>query len=80
MSRSPKSVPDLIDAFGGPTKFAEAIGLDGASTASEMRRTGRISSKRWVRVVAEAKALGIPGVTYEFLAHIHADESARQAS
>lgn len=80
MARTPRTVPELIDAFGGATKFAEAIGLKGPSTASEMKRSGRISSDYWVRVVSEAKAHDISGVTYEMLARLHATDQQARAS
>lgn len=73
MAKAPKTVPELIEAFGGPTKFAEAIGLNGPSTASEMKRTGRISAEYWARIILEGNAREIP-VTSDSLVSMHSKE------
>lgn len=71
----PKSVPELIDAFGGATRFAEVIGKI-PSTASEMKRTGAIRVPYWPAIVAAAAERGIKGVTLESIALMHIDEKA----
>jgi len=71
-----QSVPDLIDAFGGPTAFASIIGLKRASTASEMKRNRSIAVEHWPRVIAAAEKLGLEGVTAEGLMRLHAQEAA----
>jgi len=63
-------VPDLIDAFGGPTAFAAVIGKK-PSTASEMKRNGSVPPKYWRTIVQAAAERGIDGVTYETLAMMH---------
>lgn len=71
-----QSVPDLIDAFGGPTAFASVIGLKRASTASEMKRNRSIAVEHWPRVIAAAHEIGLGGVTAEMLLRLHAREAA----
>jgi hypothetical protein len=66
-----QSIPQIIDAFGGASAFARVIGR-GASTASEMKRTGSINARYWEEVVEAARARGIAGVTLECLARLHA--------
>jgi hypothetical protein len=66
-----QSIAEIIDAFGGASAFARVIGR-GASTASEMKRTGAISGRYWEEVVEAARARGIAGVTLECLARLHA--------
>lgn len=62
---------DVIDAFGGGPKFAQAIGLP-ASHGRTMKSRDSIPSSRWLRVVAAAQENGIPGVSLELLARIEA--------
>lgn len=66
----PKTIPELIDRFGGSTAFARAINLKNPSTASEMKRSGRIRADYWP-AIAEAAANRpepIDGVTIESIA------------
>ncbi len=79
MLDSPTTVPDLIEAFGGPTDFARVIGK-GPSTASEQKRSGSIPVEYWDLVIAGASAAGIPGVTYEALARMHIPAERRVSS
>ncbi len=74
------TVPDLIDALGGPTAFAKVIGLgpDRASTASEMKRSGRISVEYWPAVMAAAKESGLRGVNEAMLVRIHCAKPRRR--
>lgn len=71
----PRTVPALIDAFGGPTEFAKVIEKN-PSTASEMKRTGSIRVPYWPAIVAAAAEREIPGVTLESLALMHVEERA----
>lgn len=73
MSNAPKTVPELIDAFGGPAAFARAINLNIPSTASEMKRTMSIRVRYWPRIVEAAASLDEPiaGVTLESIAQMH---------
>lgn len=76
----PTTVPDLIDAFGGATRFAEVLSLKNASTASEMKRNSSIRVHYWPAIVAAAPAHKIPGVTLESIAQMHIAETAQAAS
>jgi hypothetical protein len=71
----PQTVPELIDAFGGPTAFSVVIGKN-PSTASEMKRSGSIKPGYWPKIVEAAASRGIRGVTYEHLTMMHVDEEA----
>lgn len=79
MIDSPTSVPDLIDAFGGPAAFARVI-RKGPSTASEQKRSGRIDVVYWDLIIAAASAAGIPGVSWETLGRMHVPVDRRAAS
>lgn len=72
------TVADLIDAFGGPARFARALDLKGPSTASEMKRAGSIAVKHWPKVLAAAGDAGIRGLDYRHLVDMHA-KSGEQA-
>jgi hypothetical protein len=69
------TVPELIDAFGGVTRFSKVIEKR-VSTASEMKRNRSISVDYWPRIIEAAAERGIEGVTAEFLMHLHAREAA----
>lgn len=67
MSKSIRSFSDVIAAFGGPTKFAEAIGIPDFH-AQSMKNRDSIPDTYWADTVAAAKRAAIPGVTLEKLA------------
>jgi len=71
----PKTISELIDAFGGPTEFAKIIDKI-PSTASEMKRTGSIRVPYWPKIIAAAAERRIRGVTPETLMQMHLDEVA----
>jgi hypothetical protein len=71
---TPTTVSELIDAYGGPTAFSKALGLKNPSTASEMKRSGSIRPRYFVKIVETAPDHGIKGVDYEKLAMMHAVE------
>ena len=73
-----KTVSSIFDALGGPAAFARDLGLKG-STASEMKRRGRISIELWPALVAIAADRNIDWLTYESLALMHAHKSAEVA-
>lgn len=77
---APATVPELIEAYGGATSFAAAIGLKNPSTASEMKRSASIRVHYWPAIVATAPAHNIPGVTLESIAQMHIVENASAAS
>lgn len=72
----PKSIPELIDAFGGASEFGRIIDKI-PSTASEMKRSGSIRVRYWPKIIAAASERGIEGVSYESLVQMHIlDEEA----
>lgn len=75
LADSLNTVAELIDAFGGPTAFSKVIGK-GPSTASEMKRVGRIGVQYWGSVVESAAGAGIQGLEYRHLVRMHAPEAA----
>lgn len=70
-----QTVPELIDAFGGPTAFAAIIAKQ-PSTASEMKRNRSIPVGYWPSVIAAASERGLPGVDAELLMKLHAGRAA----
>jgi hypothetical protein len=52
------TVPSLIEAFGGLTAFARAIGVK-TQAASEMKRRGRIHSRHWGKILVEGARLDL---------------------
>jgi hypothetical protein len=57
----------IIDAFGGPTKYAEAIGVPGFH-AQSMKNRDSIPPAYWDDTVSAAAARQVEGVTLERLA------------
>lgn len=75
-----QNLNDVIDAFGGYAKLAEAIGCP-AGTASAWKTRGSIPVRYWSQIVARAAALGIEGVSFEALAKIASQSaSAREVA
>lgn len=70
MSNRPTTIPELIDAFGGPTKFAQVIDKE-PSTASEMKRSSSIRVIYWPRIVEAAIHHGVEGVSFDTLTQMH---------
>lgn len=60
---------DIIDAFGGPARFSEAIGIE-AFHGQTMKTRGSIPPAYWNRVVMAARQKRISGITLESLAKI----------
>jgi hypothetical protein len=71
----PRTISELIDAFGGPTDFAKVIEKI-PSTASEMKRTGSIRPRYWPKIIAAAAEKGIEGVNSDSLMMMHQEEAA----
>lgn len=69
------TISDIIDAFGGNTRFAELIGKK-PSTASEMKRRGSIPVEYWPTLIRAAEGAGIQGITSERLMLMHANAAA----
>lgn len=57
---------DIFDAFGGPTKLAEVIGVK-PFHAQTMKTRGSIPLAYWPALIKAAEERGIQGVTYESL-------------
>lgn len=73
MATDLKTVPEIFDALGGSAAVSRMIRVKG-TTASEMKRRGKIPSEHWVDLVSGAHDQG-PGfgwLTYEYLAKVHA--------
>jgi hypothetical protein len=68
--QKPRTIPELIEAFGGPTGFAKVIDKN-PSTASEMKRSESVRVSYWPRIVDAARERGIPGVSLETIAKMH---------
>lgn len=66
-----RTASDLIDAFGGATAFSKVI-EKGVSTASEMKRAGRIDTDYWDKIIAAAPESGINGLDYAALVRMQA--------
>lgn len=64
-----QSFDDVIEAFGGPAKFAKAIGIK-PFHGQTMKTRGSIPPSYWSDTVAAAELQAIEGVTLERLAEI----------
>ena len=74
-----QTISDLIDKFGGSTKFAAVIGKN-PSTASEMKRRGSIPVEYWATVLSAASERGFKDITSERLIELHATPRRAQSS
>ena len=72
----PRSIPQIIDAFGGATAFGRVIDVK-PSTASEMKRRRNIPVQYWPKISGAQPVEGAE-VTYDELvaAHCLKDEAA----
>lgn len=59
----------VIEAFGGPTKYADAIGIPGFH-AQSMKTRDSIPPAYWVDTVSAARQRNVEGVTLEKLAEL----------
>lgn len=64
---TPKTIPELIGKWGKLTEFAADVGC-GYEAARKMRDRESIAPEHWPNVIRASKALGIAGITYEWLA------------
>ena len=72
MSANPlKNIADIFDTMGGTTSMARILGV-GVSTASEIKRRGRIPAEYWRDIIRAAAMRGHPDITAELLADLHA--------
>lgn len=67
------TVSEIIEHFGGPTKFAAVIGKN-PSTASEMKRSGSIPVRYWPAIIQSEKGRAI-GLTSDALVAAHVGTS-----
>jgi hypothetical protein len=61
------SFADVIEAFGGPTRFAAVVGIEPAH-AQVMKHRDSIPAPYWPQVVMAAKRRRIRGVSLQSLA------------
>lgn len=71
-----KTWSDLITAWGGPTKFADDIGVS-FDAAAKMRQRNSVHVDYWPLIIARAPMAGINGVTWEFLATLRKGHAAQ---
>lgn len=69
------SFSDVIDAFGGPTGFADAIGVPD-SHARTMKARDSIPPAHWQRTAAAAIVKNVPGVSLDLLARLAASRQS----
>jgi hypothetical protein len=74
-----ENIADVFDAMQGVTSMAKILSV-GVSTASEMKRRGRIPAEYWRDLVRAARKFGHPEITADLLADLHARKPAAQAS
>ena len=65
-----RTVSEIVDAFGGTTEFAQAIGTT-QQNVTNMKARNSIPSRFWKSVALCAEARGIAGVTLAALADLH---------
>lgn len=70
---------DVIEYFGGPSKFAAAVAIDDGH-ARVMKHRNSIDSAYWPRVIDAAVKLGKPEVTLELLAKCATVKPRKNAS
>jgi hypothetical protein len=69
-----KSVADVFEIMGGITAVARVLTV-GKSTASEIKRRGRIPAEYWRDIIRAAAERGHPEITADLLARLHAREA-----
>ena len=69
------TLDQLFEAFGGPTKFGEAIGVH-RTHAGTMQTRGSIPPKYWPALIKAAAERGIEGVTAESLMDLAVGKNA----
>lgn len=67
----------VIDSFGGPLKFATAVGLRD-SHARAMKSRNSIPADYWPEVVAAAATHSVHGISLDLLAGLHARAAGRK--
>lgn len=74
-----RSFEDVFAKFGGPARYAEAIGIQPVH-AQTMKQRRSIPPKYWARTVTAAATAKIDGVTLEALAEIAEARAAERES
>ena len=72
------TVEDVLGAFGGATVVAQFLGVTDQAV-SNMKARGTFPSAHWSKLVAEAEARNIHGITFEKLSAIQAAKKASAA-
>lgn len=72
------TIRDIVEAFGGPSKFAEATGAYAPTVRSWVFRNS-LPSEWWGRTARAARKLRVRGVTLEALAEIAESQDAEAA-
>lgn len=67
------SIADIFEIMGGTTSMARVLAI-GVSTASEIKRRGRIPAEYWRDIIRAAARRGHPEITADLLAQLHARE------
>ncbi len=70
---------EIIQAFGGPTAFAEIIGTS-QQNVTNMKARGTIPAAFFRVIVTQAEQRGIDGVTLDLLADLAAKNWNRESS
>ncbi len=74
--RAIKCVADVFDLMGGTTAMARILAV-GVSTASEIKRRGKIPAEYWRDIIRAGAERGHPEITADVLARLHAREGER---
>lgn len=69
-----KSIADIFDVMGGTTSMARILGV-GVSTASEIKRRGRIPAEYWRDIIRAAATRGHGDITAALLTDLHARQN-----
>jgi hypothetical protein len=74
------TVPEIVDAFGGPTKFGRACGFHKHPGARgwDIRKRESIPVEYWPNVLREGKRLGL-GITSDVLVAAHMTKHRKTA-
>jgi hypothetical protein len=72
-----KTISDILEAWPNREAFAADLGAKYATVSSWVLRKS-IPADRWVEIVEHAARRGIPGVTFDVLARLHARPAPSQ--
>ena len=77
MSTKIETFGDIIEAFGGPTKYAKAVEIE-TFHAQTMKTRDSIPASYWAKTVAAAEEGDIAGITLDVLARIAEAKAGRE--